>query len=252
MTVDEYLRSILSKYEVVNGIFTPANVVKSSLTPLISQWAGQQLNELFIAGSFAKGTGIKGSTDIDIFISLKSNTSDNLSEIYDKLYRKMLDLQFNPRKQNVSIGIQYSGYSVDLVPGKQQQGYINYHSIYKNKAKSWTQTNIQEHIKTVRNSGRINEIKLAKIWRNLNNLDFPSFYLELTVLNALKGCTLGDLQNNFVKILQYLRNSFTQETIYDPANSANKISDDLSLTEKQHISRNAQISLTQNWNQILR
>lgn len=34
------------------------------------------------------------------------------------------------------------------------------------------------------------------IWRNQKGLEFPSFYLEITTINALKYAPLGDLVNN--------------------------------------------------------
>lgn len=51
----------------------------------MTTWAGQQLSSLKQSGSSAKGTALKGIADFDIFISLKSDTTETLKEIYDKL-----------------------------------------------------------------------------------------------------------------------------------------------------------------------
>ena len=89
---------------------------------------------------------------------------------------------------------------MDLVPGKLQQGSTTYHSLWRRKAQTWTQTNIGLHVSTVRNSGRVNEIRLMKIWRQCHGLDFPSFYLELAVIRALAGCQ-NNLESNVQRAL---------------------------------------------------
>jgi hypothetical protein len=56
------------------------------------------------------------------------------------------------------------------------------------RSKSWRQR-IDEA--EYRNSGRVNEIRALKVWRQCHNLDFPSFYLELTLIDALWGKPKG-------------------------------------------------------------
>jgi hypothetical protein len=58
-------------------------------------------------------------------------------------------------------------------------------SLYRSKPNTWTQTNISTYISHVVNSGRTDEIRILKIWRQLHGLTFPSFFLELAVINAL-------------------------------------------------------------------
>ena len=88
-------------------------------------------------------------------------------------------------------------YKIDLVPALRQSQYGNVHSLYKSKTNSWTQTNIDRHIYDVRNSNRLNEIKLTKIWRELHSLSFPSLYLESAVIDCLRGYRYGQLESNF-------------------------------------------------------
>lgn len=73
-----------------------------------------------MSGSRAKGTAIDIATDLDLFISLSSTTSNTLKEIYDSLYDCMIRQGITARKQNVSIGITYQNKDVDLVPAKRQ------------------------------------------------------------------------------------------------------------------------------------
>lgn len=73
------------------------------------------------SGSFAKGTANKSGTDIDLFSSISENCSDNLKELYDKMFQRMQQKGYSPKKQNVSINVKASGYDVALVPDKREQ-----------------------------------------------------------------------------------------------------------------------------------
>lgn len=253
MTADKYVSSIIRKYNVTGEIdaFTKSTVV-DPLVMIIKEWAGTQLIDIYLSGSRAKGTAISLSSDIDLFISLKSDTTNPLKEIYGTLHYKLVNKRIPTRKQNVSIGVNYGGHSIDLIPAKKRSGNTNDHSLYKNKADSWTQTNISTHINLVKNSGRTAEITAIKIWRKLHQLDFPSIYLELTVLDALYNKNKNQPAKNFLTVLEYLRDSFIDSKIVDPANTNNIISDELYKYEKEAIAKKAKESLNQpNWGQII-
>ncbi len=57
---------------------------------------------------------------------------------------------------------------------------------------------------------------------------------------------------NFLTVLEYLRDSFIDSKIVDPANTNNIISDELYKYEKEAIAKKAKESLDQtNWGQII-
>jgi hypothetical protein len=60
-------------------------------------WANQYFNALEYSGSYAKGTGVRGISDVDVFISLKSDTPGTLKEIYNNLYRFAEQQTWSPR-----------------------------------------------------------------------------------------------------------------------------------------------------------
>lgn len=205
-----------------------------------------------MSGSRAKGTAITLSSDLDIFISLSSSSIGTLSDIYNSLFNYIYSQNIECRKQNVSIGIIYKGKNVDLVPGKRQHNYGDDHSIYRNKQNTWTQTNITTHINTVINSNRNIEIMATKIWRKRHGLDFPSIFLELSVIEAVKNLYHCDFDNNFWETLKWLSSNITSIRIIDPANSNNIISDDLTNIEKRAIAHMASVSLQKrDWNEII-
>jgi hypothetical protein len=203
------------------------------------------------SGSFAKGTANHSGTDIDLFISLSHQVTSTLKEIYDSLFKNMTEKGYSPKRQNVSINVKVNSYSVDLVPAKRQGSYGDDHSLYRRKADTWTKTNVTTHINHVRQGNRLNESRILKLWRNQKGLDFPSFYLELTVINALAG-QYGTLSSNVWKTFEFLRDTFPNARIVDPANTNNIISDDLTSAERATVKAAAVQALNaQNWNQIV-
>jgi Second Messenger Oligonucleotide or Dinucleotide Synthetase domain len=252
MTNDEYVISILNKYTANSVEISKVEKIANVIAEDLKTWAGNCLSKIDFSGAYAKGTAIKGSSDIDLFISLKSNTNGTLGEIYEMFYNKAIQSDWQPRKQNVSIRIYLDDYEIDLVPARKQGDYHVWHSIYKNKTNSWTQTNFSSHISIVRDSGRTDEIRAIKIWRNLNKLDFPSFYLELIVINALYNQRTNNLAVNVLTALRYIADYIQNTRVIDPANSNNIISNDLTDVEKTKIAQVAQTSAIQEyWENII-
>ncbi len=233
---DTYLNKIINKYHLPGEIdaLTKYYVV-GTIENELESWAGYDLNKIFLSGSRSKGTAIKISSDLDLFISLNSNCTVTLGGIYNSLYNHMKSKGYDVRKQNVSIGLKYNDLSIDLVPSKKHSGNTNFHNLYKNKTNTWTQTNVERHIKLIKESGRTKEIILLKIWRKLHGLDFPSMYLELFTLEALKHKSKNDLTNNFWFLLNELTTNFKSKRIVDPSNTGNIISNDLTESEKNQI-----------------
>ncbi|MEK9132021.1 MAG: hypothetical protein AAB447_03870, partial [Patescibacteria group bacterium] len=162
-------------------------------------------------------------------VSLKSNCNQNnggLKSIYDSLYDKLNGSYRNVRKQNVSVRINLNGLEVDVTPARKHTGLTNDHWVYLSKQNTRQQTNVQRHITDISRSGRTNEIKVLKIWRELNKLDFPSVYLEyLLVKNILAGRSIASDQlapncwHIFNELAKGAGNPLLAR-VFDPANSA--------------------------------
>ena len=264
MTADQYLHGILLREAVDAGPNSPLLGVQTILMPVLRQWAGDNLLGVYPSGSFMKGTAVRSGTDIDLFLSLSENTTETLKEVYNQLFDCLTSAGYSPRRQNVSLNIRVSQYSVDLVPGKRQNALSGDHSLYRRKADTWTKTNVLTHARTVIGAGRANEIRIVKLWRNQKGLDFPSFYLELSVIRALSarplpGLLLGNpqltLAQRVIGVFDYLRDSFAAARIADPANSNNIISDDLTAREKAKVSaaaKAARQAAASSWEDIVR
>ena len=187
-----------------------------------------------------------------------------MKEVYNKLFDCLASAGYAPRRQNVSLNVTVSNYSVDLVPGKRQNALSDDHSLYRRKADTWTKTNVFTHARTVVGAVRADEIRLVKLWRNQKGLDFPSFYLELSVIRALSATPLPGLLSynpqptlaqRVMTVFDYLRDSFPAARIVDPANTNNIISEDLTAQEKAKVSaaaKAARQAAASSWEDIVR
>jgi hypothetical protein len=218
-------------------------LAKVQLEPLINEWANRYLLQIDYSGSNAKGTAISPGTDVDLFISLSPDTGETLEEIYNTLGNRLRAAKYQPRPQNVSWNVTVLGISVDLVPAKKHQGLTNDHSLFHRKTGGWRKTNVRQHINLIRSSGKAQIIKAIKIWRHVNKLEFPSFYLELTVLQALRNRISQGSTKDTLAVLRFLATDFPAQRIVDPANSNNIISDDLTNAEKATIAAAAKRAL---------
>lgn len=252
MTGDEYLLDLLNKITAPTGPHGPGERVRQGLQPTIAQWAGAQLAELKLSGSYAKGTAVRGGTDVDLFISLKADTRNTLKEIYDSLATHMTSSGYSARKQNVSIGVSYGGYQVDLVPGKRQNVLTNDHSLWVSRQDTWQKTNIDTHIATVTGSAQTDVIRLMKRWKQRHTLEFPSFALELATLRSLQNRYLGGIAARMQTTLEWLRDNITSAALTDPANTNNNVASELTAGEKAAIARQAKTSReAPYWSQVV-
>ena len=252
MTADDYLRSLLSSYAVDLTPKSPALKAAKKVLPHVEKWGGPHIVDVKASGSFAKGTAVHGGCDIDLFVSLSSTVGTSLGDIYFGLLNHIQQSGFNARQQNVSIGVDVDGFHVDLVPARRQSQYGADHSLYRSRVPTWTKTNIDVHIRTVQASARQDEIRIMKLWKLRHGVRFPSFYLEIAVLEALHGARHGDLASNVWKVLGFLAGSFETTTFMDPANTANCISEDLTAVERRAVKKQAAASLAaKTWEQVV-
>jgi hypothetical protein len=229
-----------------------AQAAANLLYPILQRWGNGYLLNAEFSGSLAKGTAVSVSTDADVFLSVSSATPGTLADMYNTLCQAVGDAGYPVRRQDVSVGTSVNGYSIDLVPGRRQSQYGNEHSLYRNRSGSWTKTDVQRHVALISQSGRTDEIKVLKLWRCRHGLHFPSFYLELAVLDALHYARTGDLAANVWHVLEQLRDNIGTAMYIDPANTNNVVSDDCTATEKALIATHAATSLTKRtWQEVV-
>lgn len=251
MSATDYLLGLLEKYKANTS---DLYVARLHLEPLMKKWGNQFFVELKDAGSMAKGTGLSVNSDLDFLVSLSNSLDMSLKEIFNSLHTFLKSNGFPKAKpQNVSINVNLMGKSVDICPAHRHPGiYTNDHSIYLSRQGTWKKTNIDEHIRLVRGSYRINEIKLAKVWRYNHSLEFPSILIKVITIEAFGSGYHSDLSKNFWKVLEFIRDNIVTRDFSDPGNPSNSLSDTLSQIERQKLRNEAINSLNaKTWGDIV-
>jgi len=274
MTNVEYLVSVINKWKQGSTYSNAELQVRSYVITLINNWYQQfqrkTSNGIFVSleiqqsGSRAKGTAIKGKSDIDLFLSFYDpHGFFTLKEIYNDIYKFLANYFKDIRKQNVSIGLKFNGCDIDIVPARKvnSSSYeklrtrYNDHYLWSNKRQNRMLTNIQKHIDLVRYSGLLDEMILLKVWREQHKLEFPSIYMELFTIDAFSGYNAsgGTIENHFLYLLRYVRDNIESKRVVDPSNSSNILSDDLTLAEKRAIKKAAQEAIdAQYWSYVVK
>jgi predicted nucleotidyltransferase len=237
---DQYLRAVINRHRASAQKHFP------HLERLLHVWAGKNLESIAIAGSHAKNTALRDS-DVDLFLSLSPELPGPMSAIHTSLAAHLH--QYSPQPRNVSVRILIDGAKVDLVPGRRREDSTN-HTLWQVRHNTWLQTDITEQIRHVKSSGLIDEILALKIWTRQHALRFPSFVLELSVIQALSPS--HQIAQSFLTLLEYLTQEFPNARLIDPANSNNIVSESLTQDQKASISAAAHQSLNANtWPEIL-
>lgn len=177
-----------------------------------------------------------------MLIALKPVPGKEMKNIFWSLFEFLSDLDVPLQTRTVSMQVKALGMKVDLTPAYRERG----------SGCVLFNTDLTQHAHLVGNSGRQQEICARKIWRERNRLDFPSLYLELTVLKALESELYRQLTHNVAAVLRYIGNRFEQVEVRDPANEDQVVSNNLSAKEKKAIAKAARDALyDENWKKIL-
>ena len=248
-SVDQYAASVVEKYVVTPDTGSPSHQAADSLIPLLKQWGKQYLQGITLSGAYAQGTAIGLSSQVDVLISLNPVPGMQMKNIFWSLFEFLSDRGLRPRTRNVTIQVPSNGMLVDLIPAyRDSAGNV----LFNKRTGMQVRTDLAQHVHLISNSGRQREICALKIWRERKGLDFPSLYLELTVMRALEDERFGQLADNVITVLRYMAGRFEQALVRDPANGENIVSNDLKVEEKQAIAKAAREAIyDENWKKIV-
>ncbi len=140
-----------------------------------------------------------------------------------------------PIRRDVSIGLDIGGAMVDLLPAKKLSLISDIHELYSNRRGKPLTTNLGQHVLDAHAAAWQDEIRILKLWRDQNELDFPSFYLELTAISALRRRPAGALAENVWAVLGFIERLLVPRAMLDPANAANIVSDEMTSPQKRAI-----------------
>jgi hypothetical protein len=248
----DYLRAILQRDAVDMSATAPLRAFEAPVQALCEAWAGRYLLEVYPAGAYEKGTANQSGVSIDFIVSLSPQTPFLTRQIYESLYAHLERSGYEPERRAVSIGLRLDGAVIDIVPAKRESLGNDVQELYSTRRRTAMKTNLNHHVLDVIESGRREEIRVLKLWRDQHGLDFPSFYLELSTIAALKRRPLGELADNVWAALGYFEQLFVGRAILDPANANNVVSAEMTMNEKLAVATVAAATrATRSWTEIV-
>lgn len=200
-------------------------------------------------GSQAKGTLIKESYDLDIvcyFPRDEEDAGDTLEQIYNNVKDVLSkDYFVEPKTSALRVkGLDKVDFHVDVVPGRFiEEGSYDAFLYCSSGDRCRLKTNIETHIKHVRDSGVSNAIRLIKLWRTRNGIQWKTFVLELIVIDVLAGTDGLSLEEQVRTVFEKLRDDAGSITVQDPANSGNDLTELWNDATKASVSARAASAL---------
>ena len=231
----DYLRAILRREAVEAGAHAPLRALETEVLRLCQGWAGRYLLEVYPAGAFEQGTANRSGISIDFIVSLAPQTPFRIGQIYESLFAHFEREGLWPVRRSISIGLTLGGVNVDIVPARRESLGTDIQEVYSSRRGTAMKTDLNHHVLDAIESGRREEIRVLKLWRDQHGLDLPSFYLTLATIAALRRRPLGELADNVWVALGYFEQLFVGRAILDPANANNIVSAELTTNEKMAI-----------------
>lgn len=230
-SASEYLSAILARETVAASTAS----IDAKIAALCNAWGSRHIDEVEHGGSFAKTTANRSSIDIDYVVWIHAQSERRIPEVYELMFAAFKRLGLAPVRRNVTMALHLGNVIVDLLPAKRLSASSDIHEIYSARRAAPITTNLSQHLLDSHAAGLQDEIRILKLWRDQNELDFPSFYLELATNAALRRQPAGDLADNVWVVLGFLEKLLVPRALLDPANAANIVSDELTGSQKRDI-----------------
>ncbi len=266
MKKSEYLQEVLessTKKHIESLMALHLDKKNNVREALQAEFGGKMVTNPINSGSYAKSTYINQKFDLDFCIPFKYSAFKTLREMSEAVYNFLRGYGDNEivevRHQKTSVGMIFRAYDkktgkyhdldIDVVPGRElsdgdysQTTDLNlYVKPEAYEADSHIKTNIKEHIAYIK--GKNDErliIRLLKIFKLSANIEIKSFLIELLIIRFFEDNRPNipsDLWEKLETALQFIADNIETITLYDPANSNNKVSDSLSEDEKTNFKR---------------
>ena len=252
---DLYLAAVVAMHRVEQGPESTPERIRRRLAPAFERWGGRNFEGVQVSGSYAKGTAIRGLTlapsdvDVDLFLSLSPEAPGSIEKWQDTLMAELRGYQ--AKMGNVSVKALVGNTRVDLTPGRRTPESGG-HTLYQRRAARRLRTNVKEQIQFVRESGRREDMLAAKVWRRRQGVYFPSFCLELAVIEALRGVSgRARISERLMRVLEWLAEELPEAVLRDPGNASNEVTELMTEEEKWRVAHAARASLgAERWEEV--
>lgn len=251
VSASEYLREILHREAVERG---PALArIDGKIAALCHAWGSRHIVDVSPGGGFEKSMANRGGISVDYVVWIHTQSDRRISEIYESMFSAFRRLGLAPIRRNVTLALSVGNLVVDLLPAKRLSMISDIHEIYSTRRAAAITTNLHQHVLDSHDAGRQEEVRILKLWRDQNGLDFPSYYLELATHAALRRRPVGALADNVWTALGFFERLLVPRALLDPANAANIVSDELSSAQKRSIALAATAARSgRPWSEIVR
>ncbi len=248
MTNHSYLLNILEEQNLDRAALLSLTKLKETIHGILQKTYGSTVR-IYYGGSFGKNTVIKDAYDLDIVIYFPSTVNATLRQIYEAVHKTLVTNKYFVIKKNVALRLPYKGgFHIDVVPGKAQDSTFNYATLYKNETDSTIQTSLKKHIDEVQPVK--GTIRLVKVWKLRNGVDWETFALEQTVVRALKDLPKNNYETNLLKVFGFIVDKIENIRLEDPANTNNEIK--MSMAVRCQLKADAQAAIdAKHWSDII-
>jgi uncharacterized protein YnzC (UPF0291/DUF896 family) len=253
MTNHEYLTQLLTGQDLTETQIATLQRCRAAIEGQVAQLNGSP--RFYYAGSYGKKTMVADGFDLDIVAYWPVGCTYTLKEIFETVGCVLQQKWKSAAPKTVAWTISFQGgFHIDVVPGRALDHAFKEANLYRSDHGSSMKTSIKTHIDSVRRSGRHDAIRLMKLWRIRNGVPLKkSLALELMTIEALKGTTTTDLEQQLLKVFAHLRDTIERVRIVDPANSNNIVSEELGDSDRRAIKAAAQASITaERWSDVFR
>jgi hypothetical protein len=258
MTADEYLSEVLASQNLADGSeeMKSLQTHRAEVEKVIRDNFNGTALTIRYAGSKAKGTMDKESYDLDIVSYVSSgddSAGESLEEIYDN-HKKALAKNYLVEPKGSALRLKGCGsanlgvdFHIDVVPGRFTDDTKTDAFLFQSSGdKRRLKTNLDVHLDHVRNSGVIDAIRLAKLWKVRNGLPVRTFVLELAVIQLLEDHKKKSNSEQLKHFFTELRDHSADLCVEDPANPhGNDLSVCLDDNLKNQLSEAAKRTLQQ-------
>ena len=122
--------------------------------------------------------------------------------------------------------------------------------------KSYFKTNLKVHLKHIKGSGLIDQIKLLKLWKVRSGLSIRTFILELLVIEILKNSKATSLEDYLIEFWTTVKDGIFEIKVEDPANpTGNEVIEIFDDTNKQQLkdtaTRTIELISRRRWEDVL-
>ena len=174
----------------------------------------------YYGGSYAKGTMIKGSYDLDIVIYFAKNNPHSVKQLAE-FVEAILSKKHRITRMGVASQFTYKEHEVDVVVGKAQDEQFVFADLWNSKEQKVIRTSLVTHINNVAEVEQV--IKLMKIWRQNNSLEWHKLAVEQTIVRVLKDKPKNNLGACLQEVFLDVKTNIDNVKFLDPANCNNPI-----------------------------